>query len=184
MTPKKVKRASRKSDKPKEKLPALADPSKPREPLETGRFNIWELPLSMYLDSIVAGDPLEDGNNLFRDALLTPVRSIQRKWNQCFPDAPISETKLLAFLHEATGNAAPFARKFPIGRVLELLDAKLARNESANAAGEWSEPLSPGDWAKRFKWTAKTFMRHVRAGKIRVQKLSSKSYRVHVRDLL
>ena len=51
---------------------------------------------------------------------------------------------------------------------------------SSEKDGRWSQPDSPSRWAKVFNMSPATFKRHVKGGKIRVDKLSDRSYRVHV----
>lgn len=51
------------------------------------------------------------------------------------------------------------------------------------ADGPWSEPDSPKQWAKRFNMSWDTLKRRIDEGKIRVKKLTSKSYQIHVDDL-
>jgi hypothetical protein len=55
--------------------------------------------------------------------------------------------------------------------------------EPDNASGPWSEPDSPARWAKKFKCSAKTFVRHVESRAILAKKLSDKSYQVALSDI-
>jgi hypothetical protein len=58
-----------------------------------------------------------------------------------------------------------------------------ARRASDADGGKWSEPDLPGQWARRFRISPDTLTRRVKDGKIRVKKLSSKSWCIHVDDL-
>ncbi len=59
-------------------------------------------------------------------------------------------------------------------RAIELL-------EKPAAQVKWSKQDTPGRWARKFGWRcAKTFIRHVKSGKIRVNKLNDKSYQVDI----
>ena len=49
--------------------------------------------------------------------------------------------------------------------------------------GPWSEPDSPSRWAKVFKISPATFVRHVRGGRIHAKKLSDKSYQVALSNI-
>jgi hypothetical protein len=51
----------------------------------------------------------------------------------------------------------------------------IAINEDGKA---WSEPASPAEWARRFKLSWDTLKARIDEGKIKAQKLSSKSYRI------
>lgn len=77
------------------------------------------------------------------------------------------------------------------GPILPVIDSAVeslvaweeARRVSDADGGKWSEPDLPGQWARRFRISLDTLTRWVKDGKIRVKKLSSKSWRIHVDDL-
>ncbi len=104
-----------------------------------------------------------------------------------------------AHAHEAVVYFAGLANTLPAFDSHKLL-AELNRevyavlefrrtNESWRSKGSpasdsvWSEPRSPGEWAKAFNVHRDTFLARVKDGKIRAKKLTSKSYRVHKDDL-
>jgi hypothetical protein len=49
--------------------------------------------------------------------------------------------------------------------------------------GPWSKPDSPSRWAKVFKMSTRTFIRHVEKGVIHAKRLSDKSYQVALSDI-
>jgi hypothetical protein len=65
-------------------------------------------------------------------------------------------------------------------RVAEALNEFIPHN-----AGEWSTPQSPTEWARVFKVNPRTFSRWFTRERppIRMKKLTSKSYQVHIDDL-
>jgi hypothetical protein len=80
----------------------------------------------------------------------------------------------------------------PPGLLVDLLDfehallkarAFVQKLMADEQIGPWSEPDSPSRWAKRFKISARSFIRHVEKGIIRARKLSDKSYQVALADI-
>jgi hypothetical protein len=74
------------------------------------------------------------------------------------------------------------------GRIeAEFLEAQRLRDRTRipgpQSDGPWSQPDTPTRWAKAFGVNAKTFKRWVKKGKIRVNRLSDRSYQIHVDDV-
>lgn len=65
---------------------------------------------------------------------------------------------------------------------LLLLDGGIGA-EQPSPDGPWSQPDSPSQWAKKFKVSLDTLTRWEKAGKIKVRKLTTKSWQIRVADL-
>ncbi|QDT24795.1 hypothetical protein Enr10x_00870 [Gimesia panareensis] len=55
--------------------------------------------------------------------------------------------------------------------------------QNTRSASEYSKPKSPAEWSKHFDCSWDTLKKRFDCGKIRVIKLSTKSYRIHKDDL-
>jgi hypothetical protein len=107
-------------------------------------------------------------------------------------DVPVSWSVELStggeILDEGGGNYTVVSRvpdRDALRQVLREMDLallKLQQSPSDNP-GPWSEPDSPTRWARLFKISAVTFVRHAANGKIRTKQLSDRSYCVHVDDI-
>lgn len=86
-----------------------------------------------------------------------------------------------AYLWNDVGDIA--ALPAPRNWLRKLQDFAEDCEGTASTAGSWSKPDGPAQWAKRFNVSPRTFTRMIKNKAIRVRKLSSKSYRVHVDDI-
>ncbi|MGA2061331.1 MAG: hypothetical protein ABSG67_12665 [Thermoguttaceae bacterium] len=65
----------------------------------------------------------------------------------------------------------------------EIRIAQIRLQSTPESDGPWSKSDTPSRWGKIFGYSARTFVRRVKNGKIRVIKNSDKSYQVHLNDL-
>ena len=78
-------------------------------------------------------------------------------------------------------GAPPVAARAGIAETLRK--AATAIGGEAQKSDDWSEARSPSEWAKALAMSLPTLKRRVKDGKIRVQKITTKSWRVHKDDL-
>lgn len=73
---------------------------------------------------------------------------------------------------------AELEREVRAAAALRLAGRSWFAADVANGADNWSEPASPAEWAKRFNMSWDTLKARIKEGKIKAQKLTSKSYRI------
>ncbi len=73
---------------------------------------------------------------------------------------------------------AELEREVRAAAALRLAGKSWFAADIPNGTDSWSEPASPAEWAKRFNMSWDTLKARIQEGKIRAQKLSSKSYRI------
>jgi hypothetical protein len=60
---------------------------------------------------------------------------------------------------------------------------ELQAGRSGTGEDVWIGPQSPKEWCRQFSFSQSTFTRHIEDGKLRVDQISTKSYRIHRDDV-
>ncbi len=111
-----------------------------------------------------------------------PMNALKDAWRR-FSGIPFFRPDHLYDWLEGKGINRLDAAEMHPNEVRRMIEAESAKKAPAPPDGPWSKPDMPKQWAQVFGCSPATFIRYAKSGQIRVKKLNSKSYCVHVDDL-